>query len=64
MKTLTLVEGDVNLLRNNEVLISEEEGYIILRKKLSTGEIETYVVVPLKDFNKDGTIVRKKVEEA
>lgn len=54
MKQLALVEGDINLLSNNEVLISREEGYTILRKKLDSGNIETFVIVPLKDFNKNG----------
>ena len=54
MKQLALVEGDVNLLAKNEILISKEEGYTILRKRLDTGDIKTYVVVPLKDFRKDG----------
>ena len=53
MKQLVLVEGDVNLLTKGEILISEEEGYTILRKRLDSGKIETYVVVPLKDFRKD-----------
>ena len=53
MKQLALVEGDVNLRAKNEILISKEEGYTILRKRLDTGDIETYVVVPLKDFRKD-----------
>ena len=43
MKHLTLVEGDVNLLTNNEVLVSEEEDYTILRK-LESGEIKTFVI--------------------
>ena len=63
MKHLTLVEGDVNLLTNNEVLVSEEEDYTILRK-LESGEIKTFVVIPLEDFiKKDGDNSRKKVEE-
>ena len=53
MKQLALIEGDANLLAKNEILISKEEGYTILRKRLDTGNIETYVVVPLKDFRKD-----------
>ncbi len=60
MKHLTLVEGDVNLLAKNEILVSEEEGYTILRKRLDSGEVETYVVVPLKDFRKDGPLTRAK----
>nr|DAP62169.1 MAG TPA: hypothetical protein [Crassvirales sp.] len=54
MKQLALVEGDINLLSKNEVLISREEGYTILRKKLDSGNIETFVIVPLKDFNRNG----------
>ena len=63
MKQLALVEGDVNLLTNGEILISKEEGYNILRKRLDSGEIETYVVVPLRDFKKDAASSRKKVEK-
>ena len=63
MKQLALVEGDVNLLTKEEILISEEEGYTILRKRLDSGEVETYVVVPLKDFRKDAVNPRKKVEK-
>ena len=63
MKQLALVEGDVNLLSKNEILVSEEEGYTILRKRLDSGGIKTFVVVPLEDFNKDGDTSRKKVEE-
>ena len=63
MKQLALVEGDVNLLTKGEILISEEEGYTILRKRLDSGEVETYVVVPLKDFRKDAASPRKKVEK-
>ena len=53
MKQLALVEGDVNLLAKNEILVSEEEGYTILRKRLDSGGIKTFVIVPLKDFRKD-----------
>lgn len=63
MKQLALVEGDVNLLSKNEILVSEEEGYTILRKRLGSGDIETFVVVPLKDFKKDGNSTREKMEE-
>lgn len=63
MKQLALVEGDVNLLAENEILVSEEEGYTILRKRLDSGDIKTFVVVPLEDFRKDGDNNRKKVEE-
>ena len=63
MKQLALVEGDVNLLSKNEILVSEEEGYTLLRKRLDSGDIKTFVVVPLEDFNKDGDTSRKKVEK-
>ena len=54
MKQLALVEGDVNLLSKNEILVSEGEGYTSIRKKLDSGDIETFEVIPLKDFNKNG----------
>lgn len=64
MKHLTLVEGDVNLLAKNEILVSEEEGYTLLRKRLDSGSIKTFVVIPLEDFiKKDGDTGRKKVEK-
>ena len=64
MKHLTLVEGDVNLIAKNEILVSEEEGYTLLRKRLDSGSIKTFVVIPLEDFiKKDGDTSRKKVEE-
>ena len=64
MKQLALVEGDVNLLAKNEILVSEEEGYTLLRKRLDSGSIKTFVVIPLEDFiKKDGDTSRKKVEE-
>lgn len=63
MKQLALVEGDANLLKDNEILISKEEDYTILRKRMSNGNIETYVVVPLKDFKTNGTDIRQEMEE-
>ena len=64
IKQLALVEGDVNLLAKNEILVSEEEGYTILRKRLDSGSIKTFVVIPLEDFiKKDGDTSREKVEE-
>ena len=63
MKQLVLVEGDVNLLADNEILISKEENYTILRRRTSSGDIKTFVVVPLEDFNKDGDTSRKKMEK-
>ena len=52
MKQLALVEGDVNLLAKNEILVSEEEGYTVLRKRLDSGGIKTFVIIPLEDFIK------------
>ena len=64
IKHLTLVEGDVNLLAKNEILVSEEEGYTILRKRLDSGGIKTFVVIPIEDFiKKDGDTSRKKMEK-
>ena len=64
MKQLALVEGDVNLLADNEVLISKEEDYTILRRRTPSGGIKTFVVIPLEDFiKKDGDTSRKKVEK-
>ena len=34
MKQLALVEGDVNLLSKNEILVSEEERYTIPKKEV------------------------------
>ena len=36
--------------------------YNILRK-LESGDIKTFVIIPLEDFKKDGTGTRKKVEK-
>ena len=63
MKQLALVEGDVNLLAKNEILVQKEERYTILRKRLDSGGLKTFVVIPLEDFNKNGDTSRKKVEK-
>ena len=52
LRHYVLVEGDANLLANNEILVSKEEGYHILRKKSNTGKVETFVVIPLSNFKK------------
>lgn len=52
IKQKILVEGDSNLLQQGEVLITEEEGYTILRERTSTGDLKTYVVIPLEEFIK------------
>lgn len=53
MKQKVLVEGDVNLLKNNEILITKSEGYTVLRERQLDGKIKTYVVVPLEELNND-----------
>ena len=50
MKQKTLVQGDVNLLGPNEILITQSEGYTILRERMADGQIKTSVVVPLEEF--------------
>ena len=52
IKQKILVEGDSNLLQQGEILITEEEGYTILRERTSTGDLKTYVVIPLEEFSK------------
>ena len=49
MKQKILVQGDPNLLEKNEILITEAEGYTILRERTSEG-IKTSIVVPLEEF--------------
>lgn len=46
----TLIKGDINLLGPSDILVSESEGYTILRKKDSTGKIKTFIVIPLEEF--------------
>lgn len=50
MRQKALVEGDDNLLEQNEILVTEKEGYTILRGRTETGELKTFVVIPLDDF--------------
>ena len=50
MKQLVLVEGDVNLLSKNKVLISRKEGYTILRKKLDSGGYRNICSNTIKRF--------------
>ena len=50
MKQKTLVQGDANLLGPNEILITQSEGYTILRERMADGQIKTSVVVPLEEF--------------
>lgn len=57
MKQKILVQGDPNLLEKNEILITEAEGYTILRERTSEG-IKTSIVVPLEEFES----ITKKIE--
>ena len=50
MKHKALIEGDVNLLEKNEILVAHSDGYTILRERLESGVIKTYVVIPLEEF--------------
>ena len=50
MRQKILVQGDVNLLGLNEILITQSEGYTILRERTSNGQIKTSVVIPLEEF--------------
>lgn len=50
---LSIVKGDVNLLKQGEILVSTSEGYTILRKRESNSQIKTFVVIPLEDFKDD-----------
>ena len=50
MKQLALVEGDINLLSKNKVLISRKEGYTILRKELDSGGYRNICSNTIKRF--------------
>ena len=50
MRQKILVQGDVNLLGTNEILITQSEGYTILRERMPDGQIKTSVVIPLEEF--------------
>ena len=50
MRQKILVQDDANLLGPNEILITQSEGYTILRERTSNGQIKTSVVVPLEEF--------------
>ena len=58
MKQKILVQGDPNLLEKNEILITEAEGYTILRERTTEG-IKTSIVVPLEEFES----ITKRVED-
>lgn len=59
---MNIVKGDENLLERNELLVIEDY-YTILKKKSGNGITETFIVIPLKEFE-DETNSRKKMEKA
>lgn len=47
----TIIEGDENLLTQQEILIKESKDFkYILKERKENGEVETYVVLPLDDY--------------
>lgn len=51
MKQKTLVEGDENLLELNEVLVKSSEDFkYVFKERTETGELKTYVLVPIDDY--------------
>lgn len=60
MKQKILVQGDINLLESNEILVTQSEGYTILREKDCNKNIKTYVVVPLEEFKAEKKVQKKK----
>lgn len=54
MKQKTLVEGDANLIEPGEVLITNDEGYTVIRERNECGELKTSVVIPLEEFEGNG----------
>ena len=59
-----IVKGDPNLLKQGEILVSTAEGYTIIRKRLTSGKIKTFVLIPLEDFeNGENIITNETVPE-
>lgn len=64
MKQKILVQGDINLLGPNEILVTQSEGYTILRERLIGGKIKTSVIVPLEEFDPPKGETKKKTNSA
>ena len=64
MKQKILVQGDINLLEPNEVLVTQSEGYTILREKDYNKNIKTYIVIPLEEFKDNKEPEKKKTKQA
>ena len=60
MRQKVLVQGDVNLLGTNEILVTQSEGYTILRERTSNGQIKTSVVIPLEEFGSQTEVINNK----
>lgn len=60
VKQRTLIEGDANLLVRGEILVTKSDGYTILRERLESGKIKSYIVMPLDELTK---IMDSKKEE-
>lgn len=64
MKQKVLVQGDINLLESNEILVTQSEGYTVLREKDSNKNIKTYIVIPLDEFKDNKEPEKKKTKQA
>lgn len=62
MKQRILVQGDINLLEPNEILVTQSEGYTILREKDYNKNVKTYIVVPLEEFKAEKEEPKKKTK--
>lgn len=62
MKQKILVQGDINLLEPNEVLVTQSEGYTVLREKDYNRNIKTYIVIPLEEFKDNKELEKKKTK--
>ena len=64
MKQKTLVQVDASPLGPNEILITQSEGYTILREKMADSQIKTSVVVLLEEFKAQKEEPKKKNKAA
>ena len=64
MKQKILVQGDINLLEPNEILVTQSEGYTVLRERRAGGQIKTSVIVPLEEFKASKEEPKRKTKPA
>lgn len=64
MKQKILVQGDINLLEPNEILVTQSEGYTVLREKDCNKNVKTYIVVPLEEFKAEREEPKKRNKSA